>query len=526
MEGQAEAGNTVHEETDTSTNLDLKASQKIDVSKPMIRPDKTLFDAKIVALNDEVQDFNERLSEVDAKIADAKSSGGDQSEELREARATMKSLRERKDAIMRDRAEIAALQKSAKASLDSKITAGRSLRAELKFTSPEEIDKQIAQLEKRQSTTSMSLKEEKILLKEIDQLKQSKKLVTHLAANNDSISSERKNSQSISEQLSSKNAELDVLKKKIEEQKQILETLNEANSERRAVLPALFKDKDALRKEKQAKVETIKALRAEFRSLENEFRAHQREVRRVRNEARKAEDEARRAELEKRRQEAEAEELKRVPYIEEMELCTYLANYLETTYGKSIADQVEMESEKPDSPSAKEFEGLVLSGKNAIKEHEEDYLSLNKATGKKKGRGKKKGGLKVSEKIMLVPETIEIFALLELEPPSTVSGVADAVSSLAQKKEWFSSLERGAVPSIRDKQKADEAKQQQSKRDRDDRDTSVTLVHDKIRDHKFKGKGFNAADLAAADDAFPLLPGMSVATETKHDTPVNDQSSD
>ena len=63
-----------------------------------------------------------------------------------------------------------------------------------------------------------------------------------------------------------------MLKKKIDEQKQILETLNEANSERRAVLPALFTDKDTLRKEKQAKVETIKALRAEFRSLENDFR--------------------------------------------------------------------------------------------------------------------------------------------------------------------------------------------------------------------------------------------------------------
>merc|ERR1712147_592070 len=139
----------------------------------------------------------------------------------------------------------------------------------------EDIEKKIASLEKRQATTSMSLKDEKVLLKEIDQLKQSKKLVSHLAANNDSISSERKSSQSISEHLSAKNAELDVLKKKIEEQKQILDSLNEANSERRAVLPALFKDKDALRKEKQAKVETIKALRAEFRTLENEFRAHQ-----------------------------------------------------------------------------------------------------------------------------------------------------------------------------------------------------------------------------------------------------------
>jgi len=481
-----------------------------------------------VALNDEVQDFNERLSEVDAKIADAKSSGGDQSEELREARTTMKSLRERKDAIMRDRAEIAALQKSAKASLDSKITAGRSLRAELKYTSPEEIDKQIADLEKRQSTTSMSLKDEKVLLKEIDHLKQSKKLVTHLAANNDSISSERKNSQSISEQLSSKNAELDVLKKKIDEQKQILETLNEANSERRAVLPALFKDKDALRKEKQAKVETIKALRAEFRSLENDFRAHQREVRRVRNEARKAEDEARRAELEKRRQEAEAEELKRVPYVEEMELCAYLANYLETTYGKSGPDQAKQsEFDTSDSSPTGEFEGLVLSGKNAVRNHDDDYLSLNKATGKKKGRGKKRGGLKVNDKIMLVPETIEIFALLELEPPSTVSGVVEAVKSLAQKKQWFSSLERGAVPSIRDKQKADEAKQQQSKRERDDRDPLSNPVHDKVRDPKSKGKGFNAVDLAAADDAFPLLPGMiSAIPETKGDVHANDASTD
>ena len=45
----------------------------------------------------------------------------------------MKSLRERKDAIMRDRAEIATLQKSAKASLDSKITVcARSITFKLK----------------------------------------------------------------------------------------------------------------------------------------------------------------------------------------------------------------------------------------------------------------------------------------------------------------------------------------------------------------------------------------------------------
>ena len=179
--------------------------------------------------------------------------------------------------------------------------------------------------------------------------------------------------------------------------------------------------------------------------------AHQREVRRVRNEARKAEDEARKAELEKRQQEAEAEELKRVPYEEEMELCEYLSNYLETTYGKHVNHDSQINSDEADISLAGEFEGLVLSGKNAGRDHEDDYLSLNKTTGKKKGRGKKKGGLKINEKIMLVPETIEMFALLELEPPSTINGVSDTVKKLQEKKTWFCTCLLYTSPSPRDR---------------------------------------------------------------------------
>merc|ERR1711924_320398 len=163
-------------------------------------------------------------------------------------------------------------------------------------------------------------------------------------------------------------------------------------------------------------------------------------------EARKAEDEARKAELEKRQQEAEAEEMKRVPYEEEMELCEYLSNYLETTYGKHVNHDSQINSDEADISLAGEFEGLVLSGKNAGRDHEDDYPSLNKTTGKKKGRGKKKGGLKINEKIMLVPETIEMFALLELEPPSTINGVSDTVKKLQEKKTWFCTLPRGMFP--------------------------------------------------------------------------------
>merc|ERR1719453_104749 len=143
-----------------------------------------------------------------------------------------------------------------------------------------------------------------------------------------------------------------------------------------------------------------------------------------------------------------------------MELCSYLANYLEATYGGGSGGGDDESKKKEVCNATGEFEGLALSGKNAGRNHEDDYLSLNKTTGRNKGRGKKKGGLKVNDKIPLFPEAIEIFALLDVEPPSTLNAVADAMKSLIDKKTWFSTLKRGVVPSIREKQKADEAKQQ------------------------------------------------------------------
>jgi hypothetical protein len=58
------------------------------------------------------------------------------------------------------------------------------------------------------------------------------------------------------------------------------------------------------------------------------------------------------------------------------------------------------------------------------------------------------------------------------------------------------------VPSIREKQKADEAKQQ-LKRVRSDK---VTTSKSQVETRDNNSKGFNAAGLSAQDDAFPSLP--------------------
>lgn len=527
----------------------------IDVSKPMERPDRGEFEAATSAMNEEVSDIKAKIDEIEVKINEAKNSGSDQSTELKEAKEALKALRERREQLNKERSDIFGQQESAKASLKSKVQQTKSLRAELKYETPEKYDERILELEKKQSTTSMSLRDEKALLKEIEQLKSSKKLVSALAATNSEIQADKQSAQSIGDALKAKIGELDEVRKQFEKQKKVVDSLNEANQSRRAVLPALYKEKEALRKEKTAKLDEIRAFRAEFKQKENDYREYKKEIVRLRNEERKREEEARLAAIEEKKRKAEEEELKRIPYKEEIELCDYLAHFLQTNYlsgeaasssssnQRAANDESSPATEKPSAGGALEFEGMVLAGKAAIKD-EEDYLSLNTQFGKKKGRGKKRGGQKVAERISLVPETIEIFGVLNLEPPATLSAVSLAIQQLKDKKAWFQEQPRGAIPSIRDKQRAEEAKAQQGRReslenrragregDRPPRgaappappDGAATEAKDNKKPTKKKDKdaGFNAAD--AADEAFPSLPGAP--KPSKEPSPVEESKAE
>lgn len=491
-----------------------KAADGEEVEKEEIkacsRPDKVVFETEVDSLNVEIASLNEKLQAVDAKITAAKiAQGGDGKDELSQSRAQMKVLRDQKERIMRERQEILDVRNAAKESLDKKITAAKASRSELKYSSVEEIEKQIKELEARQQMTSMTLQAEKKLLKEIDVLKQSKKAVTALASHTDGITTDRKASQDINEQLTAKSQELDAVKKQMDEQRLVLDALNGENSEKRSVLPALFREKDGFRSAKMAKVETIKALRTDFRKAENDWRNWQREVRNKRDAERKAEEGVRKAEAEERKKAWDLEEAKKVPYEEEMALCDYLANYLTVTF--TAADD---KKEAVAEVLVSEFEGFKLMGKAAKRTFDADDDFCNLGKGKAKGRGNKKGGKKVDDgKIILSTDSFENFGMIALLPPTSKDQIAAKIVELAAKKVFFSTLARGAAPSIRDKQlkegaerakkEREEQARENSNPDRPDRPPRVEPKEDKPKKAP-KAEEFNAS--MADKDLFPGLP--------------------
>lgn len=115
-------------------------------------------------------------------------------------------------------------------------------------------------------------------------------------------------------------------------------------------------------------------------------------------------------------------------------------NYLETKFLNPVPEAASSEETAPPSTPATSMEGLkVLVRSN------EDF-----AVGNFQKRGKKKGGANSKKKDVLVHgvDTIDSFAMLNIVPPANIAAVPETVEKLKQKKTFYQSQERGAVPTI------------------------------------------------------------------------------
>ena len=115
---------------------------------------------------------------------------------------------------------------------------------------------------------------------------------------------------------------------------------------------------------------------------------------------------------------------------------------------------------------------------------------------------------------MLVPETIEMFALLELEPPSTINGVSDTVKKLQEKRPGSAHYLVARFPlSVISRELMKRSRRHPGV-------TTVILMKRAVRRHprhRFevsRSKVLMPLIFSAVDDAFPSLPGAHPKKDT------------
>ena len=135
------------------------------------------------------------------------------------------------------------------------------------------------------------------------------------------------------------------------------------------------------------------------------------------------------------------EELKRIPYEEEIKLCEHLITYLRTNFAS------ESEASETTGTDSAPAVATAFAGMKLVTREEETFGGAAAAV--KKSRGKKKGGNNAKkESINHAIDTLDFFSLLQVNPPTNVSQVAAAIEALTEKKTLFQSSERGSVPTL------------------------------------------------------------------------------
>jgi len=324
----------------------------------------------------------------------------------------------------------------------------KATKANIRYNDITTINAEIEKLKKRQETTSMSLSEEKRLIKEMDALQASKKHVAELNVKEANLDDVYEQIKVIKAEIGAKDKEIDAVQVEIDAKFAAVKALSESENEARNNTKLLLTERDDIKIKIGEKLDERKASRDAFREANDKWYDYQRAVKAQRKLKYEEEKRKRQEEEEAWLKKKEEEEAKKIPYEEEMALCDYLADYLTRTYLSGGEKKTE-ESKKVDVIAVKDdpFAGF----KPKKKKDDEIFLQV--------GKGKKKPRVRASKKkapavFTLNYDSFEQFGLLNLTPPTSLDMVEASVAELKAKKEWFSQQPRGSVPTAQDIRKA------------------------------------------------------------------------
>ena len=411
--------------------------------------------------------------------------------EVGKERAALQDLRKQKRSLIDQKKSIRGRLDAMRTQTERLFNDQKQAKASIKYNSIESIDKEIKKLQRMQETTSMTLSEEKRLIKEIGVLQSHKPIVAQLKSKETNISDVKEQRKLINAELVAKDKEIDALQVLIEDKSKTLDDLTKNETDTRDQKKTLIAERDELRKKIEEKYQQKKVIKEAYKEKNNDWYDYKRAIAKQRQMQQEAENKKREEEHQAYLKKKEEEEMKKIPYEEEMSLCDYLADYLTKTY-LDDAKGKKMEEKKTDVVPVKDD---PFAGFKPMKKNEDDvFLQMGKGKKLRQRTAKKEKAKNKTAPFTLNVDSFEQFGLLSLSPPTRLDMVAASVAELKAKKKWYSEQPRGSVPTATEIRKANEKAASQLKNNSKSKSSGNSIS---------SGKGKGAFSLTE-DDFVPL----------------------
>lgn len=412
------------------------------------QPNRQKLNAQLDAIKKEAEELIQEQKKVQTLIEALVSGRRGEDPAAIAAKEEVAAMRAAKERIIREGKELRARRDALREATQKGVdTHGRNRH---RFSSIEDVDREIAALEQRHSHTSgLTAQQEREIVQEIAFLRS--KVRVQLAQ----LTTQRAQLQTLQVQVASKDAEISGLNSMLSEKMKVLDAVREHERATDAkVEPHRERVKQLSAQIREVKGRTVTLHRAYdeskrawdvyFRQLDAYNAAQQR------RQAEQADERARHA--------AAAEEA-RPPYEPEVALCRRLEAYLRSTFPHALVASASEEAPVEPVVEARVARAVDMSafaGMQMRKRYDLDDSHKGKKKGGKSacaGVGAGAGAGAAAAKHREAPlhhgmDTFGLFAQLQLTPPATLSAVPSSIKALVELRHAYEAAPKGSMPKI------------------------------------------------------------------------------
>merc|ERR1712083_152334 len=286
-------------------------------------------------------------------------------------------------------------------------------------------------IEFKLNTESISLKEEKKYLLELQELKRNRPKVSKVNNMQDKLTAHKEGVSGNMQEMKATIQEINAAMAKHKEEKKVIqEKLAKIRDERKAKLgdvPAWVDERNQLGEKVQEKIKEKNAVRDEFKAKEREYYQYLAEVRKARQEKQQEERVAWQKERDQFNLVRKAEKLEDQPYVAEITLIEQTIAFCESLTKKK-AEAEEQEKKEVEHGDTKGLEVLMKK-----EDRDEEYYYAPTAKGKKGKKAKGKADGSSAKPIKHNAETFRLFDQLKLNAPITTDEVPALLEQLQEK---------------------------------------------------------------------------------------------
>ncbi|CAA9989153.1 conserved Plasmodium protein, unknown function [Plasmodium knowlesi strain H] len=414
----------------------MTEAEKITVEKP----DFDAYNEKLGSISESIDQVKKKIENLQKEIKVANKGKEEFNKKKKDIVTRIDGVQEEIDKLENERRKILdEMDKKQKHKKELRVNA-QNMKKQIGFHNEEDIEKKIKEIENKLMTSTISIKEEKLLINQIQALNKNKPLLSSYSKmENEASKYDDETIVPLKSRMDSIREQINKLRNEKKNERNKLKDLQNSYQEKNNKLNELNNLRDSYSKKMNTYFIERRNLTVEMEEKRQQYRSYKMNLLQAKQQKLKEDRERKNLEIEKESLEKELEDIDLLPYREELALIENMLVYL-----KKIQEETKLEEAKKqqNNSSAKKVNGDVNDTENK-KEQVDD------APEKGKNEGKKSKGKKDKQKIFKLDMNILCyFVTAGINPPVSFDEVDSCISKLVEKREFYESKREESVKNV------------------------------------------------------------------------------